>query len=345
MKLPILPTTVVGSYPQPNWLVDKQVLFDRNVPRIRRPEIWRPAPEVLEEAQRDATIIAIRDMERAGIDIVTDGEVCRESYSNRFGGALDGVDIDNPAEIVTHNGSTSLIPRVVGEIGRRVPIELDDAVFLKAQTDRFTKITLPGPFTLSQQCKDDYYKDPEALAMAFAAVLNQELKDLERAGVDVVQLDEPWLRNNPDAARQFAVRAINRAFEGVGGVTKALHVCFGYAHFMGTNKPTGYPVLAELADTVADQISIEAAQPKLDLGVLKDLQGKTIMLGTIDLNDKACEMPETVADRVRHALKFLPPGRLVLAPDCGMKYLSRDLAFRKLKAMADGAAIVRREIA
>ena len=345
MNLPILPTTVVGSYPQPDWLVDRSVLFGQNVPRIRRPEIWRPGGDVLEEAQNDATIIAIRDMERAGIDIVTDGEVRRESYSNRFGSALEGVDIDNPAEIVSHNGRKSLIPRVVGAIRRQRSIELEDARFLKSQTDRCIKITLPGPFTLAQQCQDEFYNDPEALALAFADVLNQEIKELAQAGVDVVQLDEPWLRNNPDAARLYAVRAINRAFDGVSGVTKALHLCFGYAHLMGGNKPSGYSFLPELADTVADQISIEAAQPKLDLAVLEGLPGKTIMLGVIDLNAKEAETAEDVAKRIRHGLDYLPAERLIPAPDCGMKYLPRELAFKKLKALAEGAAIVRREIA
>lgn len=344
MRLPILPTTVVGSYPQPDWLVNRSILHGQNVPRIRRREIWRPDDEVLDEAQDDATILAIRDMERAGIDIVTDGEVRRESYSNRFGSALDGIDIDNPAEIVSHNGRKSLIPRVIGEIRRPSPIELKDALFLKSQTDRHTKITLPGPFTLAQQCKDEFYGDPEALALAFADVLNQELKELAGAGVTVVQLDEPWLRNNPDEAQKYAVKAINRAFEGVVGVTKALHLCFGYAHLMGGNKPTGYSFLPELAGTVADQISIEAAQPKLDLGVLGELAPKTVILGVIDLADKQAETPQTVADRLRRALDHLPPERLVAAPDCGMKYLSRDLAFAKLKAMAEGAAIVRSEI-
>ncbi len=344
MDLPILPTTVVGSYPQPDWLVNRSVLMGQNVPRIRRKEIWRPDEDVLEEAQNDATIVAIRDVERAGVDIITDGEIRRESYSNRFGSALEGVDIDNPAEIVSHNGRKSLIPRIVSEIRRQRPIELEDARFLKSQTDRRTKITLPGPFTLAQQCHDEFYKDPEALALAFAGVINQELKELAQAGVDVVQLDEPWLRNNPDAARRYAVKAINRAFEGVAGVTKALHLCFGYAHLMGGNKPSGYSFLPELHDTVADQISIEAAQPKLDLAVLKDLPGKTIMLGVIDLNTKEAESPEVVAQRVRHALRYLPPERLIPAPDCGMKYLGRDLAFSKLKAMVAGTAVVRREI-
>lgn len=344
MDLSILPTTVVGSYPQPDWLVDRAALMGQNVPRIRRKEVWRPAEDVLEEAQNDATTLAIRDMERAGVDIITDGEIRRESYSNRFGSALDGVDIDNPAEIVSHNGRTSLIPRVVSALRRQRPIELDDALFLKSRTDRHTKITLPGPFTLAQQCRDEFYGDPEALAMAFAGVLNEELHDLARAGVDVVQLDEPWLRNNPDAARRYAVKAINRAFEGIAGVTRALHLCFGYAHLMGDNKPSGYSFLPELHDTVADQISIEAAQPKLDLAVLRELPGKTIILGVIDLNTKEAETPEVVAERVRRALDYLPPERIIPAPDCGMKYLSRALAFAKLEAMVEGTAIVRREL-
>jgi 5-methyltetrahydropteroyltriglutamate--homocysteine methyltransferase len=344
MPLPVLPTTVIGSYPQPGWLVNRSVLLGQNVPRIRHKEIWRPDEEVLEEAQDDATILAIRDMERAGIDIITDGEMRRESYSNRFGSALEGVDIDNPFELIRPTGLKALHPRVVGEIRRQRPIERDDALFLKAHTDRHTKITLPGPFTLAQQAHDEFYGDAEALTMAFAAVINEELKDLVEAGVDVVQLDEPWLRNNPEEAKKYAVKAINRAFEGITGVDKALHLCFGYAHLVGSNKPTGYSFLPELADTVADQISIEAAQPKLDLGVLKDLQPKTVILGVVDLNDGEAEPPETIAERLRRALDHLPAEKLIPAPDCGMKYLTRDLAFRKLKAMAEGAAIVRREI-
>ena len=343
--LPILPTTVVGSYPQPDWLVNRAILLGQNVPRIRRPEIWRPDAEVLAEAQNDATLVALRDMERAGIDIITDGEVRRESYSNRFGSALEGIDIDNPLAVQRPNGMTALHPRVTGEIRRLRPVEVEDALFLAAQTDRHTKITLPGPFTLAQQCHDEFYGDPEALTMAFADVVNAEIRDLVATGVDVIQLDEPWLRNNPDLARRFAVRAIDRAYDGITGVTRALHMCFGYAHLVGNEKPTGYSFLPELAEADVDQISIEAAQPKLDLGILRELGDKVMMLGVIDLHAPEAETAEVVAGRIRDALAFLPPERLVPAPDCGMKYLPRDLAFRKLAALAEGAALVRGEIA
>jgi 5-methyltetrahydropteroyltriglutamate--homocysteine methyltransferase len=343
-ELPLLPTTVVGSYPQPDWLVDREKLKSQTVPRVRLTEIWRPAPDVLEEAQDDATLVAIRDMERAGIDIVTDGEVRRESYSNRFATALDGVDIDAPAVIKRPNGRETLVPRVVGPVRRRHAVEVRDVEFLRRATDRPIKITLPGPFTIAQQCKDEHYGDPEAVAMAFAEAVNAEARDLEAAGADVIQLDEPWLRNDPEAARRYAVKAINRALDGLR-VTTVLHLCFGYAHLVRGGKPTGYSFLPELADTSVAQISIEAAQPKLDLGVLKDLSGKTIMLGVLDLADPEIESAETVAARIRAGLKVLPPERLVPAPDCGMKYMPRATAFGKLKALSEGAAIVRRELA
>jgi 5-methyltetrahydropteroyltriglutamate--homocysteine methyltransferase len=345
MNLPkhLLPTTVVGSYPQPEWLVDRAML-SKSVPRTRMHEMWRLPEEHLEEAQDDATIIAIRDMERAGIDIVTDGEIRRESYSNRFATALEGVDADNPGIIVARNGNKTPVPRVVGHIKRTRPVELRDMEFLRRNTEHPAKITLPGPFTLSQQAKNEFYEDDEELAMAFAEAVNAEARDLQKAGADVIQLDEPWVRNNPDLARRYAVKAINRALEGIT-VPTVVHLCFGYAAVVpGSTKPAGYSFLAELADTSAAQISIEAAQPRLDLGVLKDLPGKTIMLGVLDLGDPKVESLDTVADRIRNGLKYVPADRLVPAPDCGMKYMLRATAFGKLKAMADAAAKVRKEI-
>jgi 5-methyltetrahydropteroyltriglutamate--homocysteine methyltransferase len=345
MNLPkhLLPTTVVGSYPQPDWLVDRAML-SKSVPRTRMHEMWRLPEEHLEEAQDDATIVAIRDMERAGIDIVTDGEIRRESYSNRFATALDGVDADNPAIIVARNGNKTPVPRVVGAIKRTRPVELRDMQFLRGNTDNAAKITLPGPFTMSQQAKNEFYKDDEELAMAFADAVNAEARDLQKAGADVIQLDEPWVRNNPDLARRYAVKAINRALEGIT-VPTVVHLCFGYAAVVpGSTKPAGYSFLSELADTSATQISIEAAQPKLDLGVLKDLSGKKIMLGVLDLGDPKIESIDVVADRIRNGLKYVSADRLVPAPDCGMKYMPRATAFGKLKAMADAAAKVRKEI-
>jgi 5-methyltetrahydropteroyltriglutamate--homocysteine methyltransferase len=338
-----LPTTVVGSYPQPEWLVDHAVL-SKSVPRTRMRGLWRLPDEYLEEAQDDATIVAIRDMERAGIDIVTDGEVRRESYSNRLATALEGVDSENPAIVTSRAGLETPVPRVVGPIRRTQPVELRDMEFLRCNTDRPAKITLPGPFTMSQQAKNEFYKDEEELAMAFAEAVNAEARDLEKAGADVIQLDEPWVRNNPDLARRYAVKAINRALDGIK-VPTVVHVCFGYAAVVpGSAKPAGYSFLAELAETSAKQISIEAAQPKLDLGVLQDLANKTIMLGVLDLGDPSIETTEMVATRIRNGLKYVPAERLVLAPDCGMKYMPRATAFGKLKAMADAAAMVRTEI-
>ncbi len=339
----LLPTTVVGSYPQPEWLVDRAML-SKSVPRTRLHEIWRVAAEHLQHAQDDATIVAIRDMERAGIDIVSDGEIRRESYSNRFATALEGIDVANPAIIVTRSGQPTPVPRVVAKVRRTRPVEVRDMEFLRSNTERAAKITLPGPFTMSQQAKNEFYSDDEELAMAFAEAVNAEALDLQKAGADVIQLDEPWVRNNPELARRYAVKAINRALQGIT-VPTAVHLCFGYAAVVpGSTKPAGYSFLAELADSHAEQISIEAAQPKLDLGVLKELSSKKIMLGVLDLGNSEIETPETVAGRIRHGLKYVAPERLVAAPDCGMKYMPRHIAFGKLQAMCDAAAIVRKEI-
>jgi 5-methyltetrahydropteroyltriglutamate--homocysteine methyltransferase len=342
MAEPLIPTTVVGSYPQPDWLIDREALRGQAPPRVRLETVWRIPREFLEGAQDDATQLAIRDMERAGIDILSDGEMRRESYSNRFATALDGVDIDNPGHVRTRTGRLQPVPRVVGPIRRRHAVEVRDVQFLRANTDRRIKITLPGPFTLSQQAFDEHYKDEAALAMAYAAAVNEEAKDLKRAGADVIQLDEPYMQAMPEKARIYAVKAINRALEGVPGPT-VVHVCFGYAYIV-SGKPSGYSFLPELADCSAQQISIEAAQPKLDLGVLRDLAPKTVMLGVLDLNDPAVESADMVAGRIRAALAFAPAERIVPAPDCGMKYLPRATAFGKLKALAEGAAMVRSDL-
>ena len=341
MTAKLLPTTVVGSYPQPDWLVDRQLL-SKGVARVRI-DLWRIAEPWLEQAQDDATLLAIRDMERAGIDIITDGEVRRESYSNRFATALDGISSGKPGEVISRAGLSTAVPRVVGPIKRTQAVETRDMAFLRANTERLAKITLPGPFTMSRQAVNEYYKDDDEMVMDFAAAVNAEARDLEKAGADVIQLDEPWLRQDPPAAKRIAVKAIDRALEGLSATT-VVHLCFGYAAVVKGEKPVGYSFLGELGACRADQISIEAAQPKLDLGVLKDLAPKKIMLGVIDLADPQAETPAIVADRIRAALEFLPPERLVPAPDCGMKYLPRELAFAKLKALARGAAIVRAEL-
>ena len=338
----LLTTTVVGSYPQPDWLIDREML-SKVVPRVRMKNMWRVPERWLEQAQDDATILAIRDQEMTGLDIVTDGEMRRESYSNRFATVLDGIDIDNPGMVKARSGMTP-VPRVVGKIKRKGPVEVRDMEFLRRHTQKTAKITLPGPFTMAQQAQDEFYKDPEALAMDMAAAVNAEAHDLVTAGADVIQLDEPWVRNNPDLARKFAVKAINRALQGIT-VPTVVHLCFGYAAVVpGDSKPAGYAFLEELAGTTADTISIESAQPKIDLGVLRNLAPKKVMLGVIDLSDLAVETPQLVAERIRAGLKHLPPDRLMPAPDCGLKYLPRAVAFGKLKAMVDGAAIVRREL-
>jgi len=339
----LLQTTVVGSYPQPDWLVNRDML-SKVVPRTRMKEIWRVAEPFLQQAQDDATLLAIRDMDRAGLDIITDGEMRRESYSNHFATALDGIDSDHPAEIVNRTGNKTPVPRVVGRIRRTRPVELRDMQFLRANTARLAKITLPGPFTMGQQVKDEFYRDAEAMCMDYAQAVNEEAHDLVKAGADVIQLDEPWLRNNPEEAKRYAVKVINRALQGIE-VPTVVHLCFGYAAVVpGLSKPSGYSFLPQLADSIAQQISIESAQPKIDLGVLRELAPKKVMLGVIDLNDPEIETPQKVAERIRAGLKHVAPDKLLPAPDCGMKYLPRATAFGKLKAMVEGAALVRREL-
>ena len=338
----LLPTTVVGSYPQPDWLIDRDRLTHLPPVRVRAQELWRIAGPWLEEAQDDATRLAIGDMEQAGIDIITDGEIRRESYSNRFATALSGVDLDNPATVRGRSSGTVVVPRIVGPIRRLHPVEMRDVEFLRRHTDRTIKITLPGPFTMSRQAKNEYYKDEEELVMDYAAAVNAEVRDLKAAGADVIQLDEPWLQARPEEARRLALPAIERALDGIAGPT-ALHLCFGYA-YVSRDKPNAYSFLSELAGTRVDQISIEAAQPDLDLADLDGLGGKTVIFGVISMGDPQPETAQTVARRIRAALAHVPPERLIPAPDCGMKYLPRDIAFAKLKALADGAAIVRREL-
>jgi 5-methyltetrahydropteroyltriglutamate--homocysteine methyltransferase len=338
-----LTSTVVGSYPQPDWLIDRDALGTHSVPRVRVSHAWRIPEPYLEEAQDDATRLAIADMERAGIDTITDGEIRRESYSNRFATALEGVDADRPATIRTRGGEERIVPRIVGPVRWRVPVEARDVEFLRRHTDHPTKITLPGPFTMAQQASNGFYEDPDELVMDLAAAVNHEAHALQAAGADVIQLDEPWLRNDPQAARRIAVAAIDRALAGLSAIT-AVHLCFGYAALVGRKERNRYDFLGELSDSAAQQISLEAAQPRLDLGQLAELAPKVIVLGVLDLGDPDVETPETVAERIRAALAHVPAERLVVAPDCGMKYLPRRRALAKLQALGAGVALVRREL-
>jgi len=330
-----LATTVVGSYPQPSWLIDRDRLGERLPPRVRARELWRVPEPFLEEAQDDATRVAVQDMERAGVDVITDGEMRRESYSNRFATALDGVDLDTPGVALDRTGHENPVPRIVGPIRRTRPVEVRDVEFLRSITDRRIKITVPGPFTMTQQAQNDHYADERSVAIAYAEAVNEELRDLKAAGADVVQIDEPYLQARPEPARMYAVEAINRALDGIEGDT-VVHTCFGYAHIVH-DRPSGYPFLRELNDCAATHLSLEAAQPELDPDVLRDVSDKTIILGVLDLGSSEAETPEIVAERIRKALDVVEPERLVVAPDCGMKYLSRALAFRKLEAMVAGA--------
>ena len=338
----LFPTSLVGSYPQPEWLIDRAKLAGRFPPRVRAKELWRIAPEYLEQAQDDATIVAIKAQEEAGLDIITDGEMRRESYSNRFATALEGVDLDNPGTALDRSGHPNPVPRVAGKIRRKHAVEVRDLQFLKANTDRMVKITVPGPFTMSQQAQNDFYASDEEMALDYATAVNAEIKDLFAAGADIVQIDEPYMQARPAKAREYGLKAVNRALEGVTG-TIALHICFGYAAIIH-ERPHGYSFLPEFADTALKQISIETAQSNLDTSVLAKLPGKTIILGVLDLSDMTVETPETVAERIRKALPYVPAEKIVVAPDCGLKYLPREVAFGKMKAMVAGAAIVRKEL-
>src|SRR6266851_8162488 len=337
----LFPASLVGSYPQPDWLIDRARLAGRFPPRVRASELWRVDPAYLEQAQDDATLLAIRAQEKAGLDIVTDGEIRRESYSNRFATALDGVDIDNPGTALDRSGHPNPVPRVTGPIRRRHPVEVADVAFLRANTSRTIKITVPGPYTMAQQAQNEFYGSTEELAFGYAEAVNGEVRDLFAAGADIVQLDEPYLQARPDEARAYGIPVLNRALAGITGTT-AVHVCFGYAAIIH-DRPEGYSFLPELADASCDQVSIETAQSGLDCSVLAALDAKTVILGVLDLNDKTVETPAQIADRVRRAFPYVPAERLVLAPDCGMKYLPRDAAAGKLAAMAEAAAQLRAE--
>ena len=338
----LLPTSLVGSYAQPDWLIDREKLAGRFPPRVRAKELWRVAPEYLEQAQDDATLIAIRDQERAGLDIITDGEQRRESYSNRFATALEGVDIENPGTALDRSGHPNPVPRIVGKIRRKQPVELRDVQFLRANTDGIIKITVPGPFTMCQQAQNDFYKDEFEMVIDYAIAVNAEIKDLFAAGADIVQIDEPYMQARPEKARRYGLRGLEAALDGVKGTT-AIHICFGYAAIIH-QRPSAYSFLPELAGSSVQQISIETAQSNLDCSVLEKLPGKTIILGSLNLSDINVETPETVATRIRRALPYIPAERIVVAPDCGLKYLPREVAFGKMLAMVEGAKIVRREL-
>src|SRR5919206_288129 len=339
MALRLLPTSLVGSYAQPEWLIDRKKLAGRFPPRTRAKELWRVSPEFIEEAQNDATLLAIRDQERAGLDIITDGEIRRESYSNRFATALEGVDIDNPGSALDRSGHPNPVPRIVGKIRRKHAVEVEDLRFLKRYTAKPVKMTVPGPFTMSQQAQNDFYASEEEAAMDYAVAVNEEIRDLFAAGADVVQIDEPYMQARPEKARAYGLKALNRALQGIDGVT-AVHICFGYAAIIH-ERPSGYSFLPELAGSPLKQVSIETPQSNLDTAVLAKLPGKKIMVGCIDLSDMKVETPQQVAERLRKALKYVKPEDVIVAPDCGMKYLPREIADAKMQAMVEGAKLLR----
>jgi 5-methyltetrahydropteroyltriglutamate--homocysteine methyltransferase len=337
----LFPTTLVGSYPQPEWLIDRKKLAGRFPPRVRARELWRVEEKFLKQAQDDATLLAIQAQEAAGLDIITDGEIRRESYSNRFATALEGIDIDNPGSALDRSGHANPVPRIVGKIRRKHAVEVDDLKFLKRHTAKKTKITVPGPFTMLQQAQNDFYKSEEEAALDYAVAVNAEIKDLFAAGADIVQIDEPYMQARPEKARQYGLKALNKALEGVAGET-AVHICFGYAAIIHA-RPEGYSFLPEFAGCLCKQVSIETAQSKLDCSVLNSLKEKRIMVGVIDLSDMKIETPQTVVERAQRALKHLKPENMILAPDCGMKYLPREVADGKLKALVEGARLLREQ--
>jgi 5-methyltetrahydropteroyltriglutamate--homocysteine methyltransferase len=343
MQLPLLPTMLVGSYAQPEWLIDREKLAGRFPPRVRARELWRVPEPYLAEAQDDATLLAIRAQTDAGLDVITDGEIRRESYSNRFATALDGIDIDNPGTALDRSGHPNPVPRIVGPIRRRHPVEVDDVRFLRRHTDRPIKMTVPGPFTMTQQAQNDHYPDEASAALAYAAAVNEEIRDLFDAGADMVQIDEPYLQARPEKAREYGVTALERALDGIAGMT-AVHICFGYAAIIH-DRPSGYSFLPEMAACSCDAVSIETGQSQLDCSVLAELPGKQIILGVIDLGDHTVETADVVAARIRRALPYVPVENLIPAPDCGMKYLPRDVAFGKMQALVAGARAVRDETA
>jgi 5-methyltetrahydropteroyltriglutamate--homocysteine methyltransferase len=338
----LIPTTLVGSYPQPVWLVDKEILLSSGPPRVRMEKVWRVSGALLEEAQDDATLTALHDQERAGLDIVSDGEARRESYFNRFANALEGIDLDTPGIVPSRNGKPTEVPRVVGPISRSRPVQVRDVEFLRRHTDRPIKITIPGAFTMAKLALDEYYGDQESLIMAYAEALNEEVRELKAAGADVIQIDEPYMQANPKEADAFGVAAIDRALDGIEGPT-VVHLCFGYAYVVA-DKPEGYSFLPQLDACAAEAISIEAAQPNLDPVILEKLPNKKILYGVINLGTQEVETAELVANRLRGALAHTSADRLIAAPDCGMKYLPRDVAFGKLNALVEGAAMVRDEL-
>lgn len=338
----LFPTSLVGSYCQPDWLIDRSKLAGQYPPRTRARELWRIPDAQLKEAQDDATLLAIRAQEQAGLDIITDGEIRRESYSNRFATALDGLDLDNYGTVMTRSGDPVPVPRITGPIRRARQVEVDDLRFLRAHTDRMVKITLPGPFTMSQQAQNDYYPTVRDAAMDYARAVREEIADLFAAGADIVQLDEPWLQAKPELAEEYGLDALNAALDGATGTT-AVHICFGYAAMTKT-RPEGYSFLPQMQACSCNQISIETAQANLDTSVLETLRGKSIILGVLDLSDPTPESPEIVAARIRRALPHVEADKVIVAPDCGLKYLPRDVAFGKMKSMAGGAAIVRAEL-
>ena len=338
----LFPTTLVGSYPQPDWLIDRAKLLARLPPRVRARELWRIPEPHLAAAQDDATILAIKAQEEAGLDIITDGEIRRESYSNRFATALEGVDIDNPGTAMDRAGKPVPVPRIAGRIRRKRPVELEDLKFLKCHTSRMVKMTVPGPFTMTQQAQNDFYASDEAAAMDYAAAVNEEINDLFAAGADIVQVDEPYMQARPEKARQYGLKALNAALDGITGTT-AVHICFGYAAVVH-KRPSGYSFLPEFAGCSCQQVSIETAQSNLDCAVLAKLPGKKIMVGCLDLNDLTVETPQQVVARIKRALPYVPKENVILAPDCGMKYLPREVAQGKLRAMVEAARLMRAEL-
>jgi len=337
----LLQTTIAGSLPKPAWLAEPKKLWAP----------WLLEGTLLDEGKRDAMRLVLGDQETAGIDIVTDGEQTRRHFVTTFIESLDGVDFQHKRTVRIRNRYDADVPVVVGKVARKRPVYVEDIRFLRSQTTHPIKATLPGPMTMVDTLYDDHYKSREKLAREFAAILNQEARELERAGADVIQFDEPAFNVYMDEVRDWGVAALEAAAAGLKCKT-AVHICYGYGikanndwkKTLGSEWRQYESTFPLLAKSRIDQVSLECANSHVPLELLGLLKGKDVMVGAIDVASDAVESPEAVAATIRAAMKFVPADKLYPCTNCGMVPLAREVAAGKLKALAAGAAKVRREI-
>ncbi len=337
----LLQTTIAGSLPKPAWLAEPLALWAP----------WKLDGDALAQGKRDAVRLALFDQEHAGIDIVTDGEQTRRHFVTTFLEGLDGVDFANKKTVRIRNRYDADVPMVVGPVARRHPIYVDDARFLRGETDRKVKYTLPGPMTMVDTLYDGHYKSREKLAWAFAEILNDEARAIEATGVDVIQFDEPAFNVYFDEVRDWGVAALERAAQGLA-CTTAVHICYGYGikanndwkKTLGSEWRQYEQTFPLLAKSRIAQVSLECANSHVPIDLIGLLAGKDVLVGAIDVASDVVETPEDVAGTLRAALRFVPAERLYPCTNCGMVPLSRDVARAKLRALAAGAALVRDEL-